>query len=119
MELRNPSPSIRSGNAADEGAPYNGWFLGPFLDPGHPGRTAHVEVKWRAHAAGQTRGARGRSPWTTLSVLVQGRFRLEFDTGDVVLGRPGDYALWLPHVDHAWTAEEASIVLTVRWPQQV
>ena len=118
MHAPDARPSIRSGNAADEGPLHRGWFLGPFLDPDHPGRTENVEVKWGVHPAGTTREARGQSPWTTLSVLVEGRFRLQFETGDIVLARPGDYALWLPHVDHAWVAEEASTVLTMRWPRQ-
>jgi hypothetical protein len=111
-------PRVRSGNAADEGLLRRGWFLGPFFAPGHPGHAPNVEIKWGVHAAGEVRGPRGRSSWTTLSVLVQGRFRLQFDGGDILLAHPGDYAVWPPGVDHAWVAEDASTVLTVRWPQQ-
>ena len=118
MHASHPPPRVRSGNAADEGLLHRGWFLGPFFTPGHPGRAPNVEVKWGVHAAGDVRGARGRSSWTTLSVLVQGRFRLQFDGGDILLARPGDYAVWPPDVGHEWIAEEASTVLTVRWPPQ-
>ena len=34
----------------------------------------------------------------------------------VLLEREGDYALWPPGVAHDWLAEEASVVVTVRWP---
>lgn len=55
---------------------------------------------------------------TTLSILIQGRFRLQFHDREVVLCNPGDYALWLPGVPHIWSAEAASTILTVRYPSK-
>jgi quercetin dioxygenase-like cupin family protein len=49
-------------------------------------------------------------------LLVTGRFRLDLDGGSVTLARQGDYVIWGPGIDHAWHAEEQSVVLTVRWP---
>jgi quercetin dioxygenase-like cupin family protein len=55
-----------------------------------------------------------------MSVLIRGRFRLEFHDGnrarDLLLEREGDYALWDAGVPHNWVAEEDSVMLTVRWP---
>jgi quercetin dioxygenase-like cupin family protein len=53
---------------------------------------------------------------TTLSILVKGRFRLQFPEQEILLSREGDYALWLPGVPHYWSAEEDSVIVTVRWP---
>jgi hypothetical protein len=35
---------------------------------------------------------------------------------EVLLARQGDYAMWGPGIDHHWSADEESVVLTVRWP---
>jgi quercetin dioxygenase-like cupin family protein len=76
-------------------------------------------VKWGVHKAGD-----GRSEWavnaeaTTLSILIQGRFRLQFPEHEFLLSREGDYVLWLPGVSHSWSAEVDSTVLTVRWPSK-
>jgi hypothetical protein len=111
---------VRTGSAADEGAARSGWFLGHFIDPAagllH---SRSVEVKWGVHRAGETKPATGaNSTAHTLSILVSGRFLLDFpEAGRVVrLERPGDYALWPPGPQHRWTALEDSVVLTVRWP---
>ncbi|MEV5409757.1 hypothetical protein AB0K60_13080 [Thermopolyspora sp. NPDC052614] len=67
------------------------------------------------------RGER-RLAWVTgeersaLLALVGGRFRMEFRGHDVVPERQGDYVVWGPGVDHSWTAEDNSVVMTVRWP---
>ncbi|WP_017718279.1 hypothetical protein [Kamptonema formosum] len=97
-----------------------GWFIGHFISPtGDPRSTSAVEVKWGAHQAGES-----RSEWatnleaTTLSILIEGRFRIHFPEGEVLLSRPGDYALWCPGVPHSWAAELDSTVLTVRWPSK-
>lgn len=108
------------GNACIEGGDRRGWFLGHFVEPASdPRATTAVEVKWGIHAAGE-----GRSQWsvnaeaTTLSILLQGRFHLQFPDRECLLTQVGDYAFWLPGVPHSWQAEEASTVLTVRWPSQ-
>ena len=111
-------PRVMVGNAGVDGAARRGWLVGHFAGvPGAPNRSEAVEVKWGVHPAGERRAtAAVNATATTLSVLVRGRFRLRFPDRVVVLEREGDYALWPPGVAHAWLAEEASIVLTVRGP---
>lgn len=113
--------NIITGNAQIEGKSRRGWFIGDFITPTDSLRsTSAVEVKWGIHAAGDR-----RSQWTepsettTLSILVSGRFCLQFPDDEVTLSSQGDYVLWLPGVAHSWCAEEASVVLTVRWPSKI
>ncbi len=108
------------GNAPSEGANRWGWFLGHFVTPtDDPRSTATLEVKWGVHKAGE-----GRSQWainaeaTTLSILIEGRFRLYFPDREILLSSQGDYALWAPGVAHYWLAESDSTILTVRWPSK-
>src|SRR4028118_1158720 len=114
------SSQIVFGNAGAEGASRGGWFAGHFITPENdPRSTSILEVKWGVHQAGDC-----RTEWavnaeaTTLSILIQGRFRLQFPEQEFLLSREGDYALWLPGVSHSWSAEEDSTVLTVRWPSK-
>jgi hypothetical protein len=99
-------------------------LIGHFVEGVEAGlrRQTAVEVKWATHAAGETRPAWARGETTTtITLLISGRFLVQFsdDPGeDVMLTRPGDYALWGPGVDHRWTALEDSVVVTVRWPSQ-
>ncbi|MBD2459564.1 signal peptidase I [Oscillatoria sp. FACHB-1407] len=111
---------VVTGNAQREGGERRGWFIGDFITPpDDPRSTSDIEVKWGIHAAGDK-----RSDWTepatvtTISILISGRFCLQFPDGEIVLSSQGDYVLWLPGVTHSWHAEEASVVLTVRWPSQ-
>ena len=113
-------PKIVFGNADIEGATRWGWFIGHFVTPtDDPRSTSDLEVKWGVHPAGE-----GRSQWgmnaqaTTLSILIKGRFRVQFPDREVVLSREGDYVLWSPGVPHCWLAEEDSTILSVRWPSQ-
>ena len=113
------------GNARDDGAPRRGWFVGRFISDDAFRQTHDVEVKWGVHSAGDTNGKFAADVVArTMSVLVRGRFQLIFRSGkvteEVLLEREGDYALWLPGVEHTWTAigdpDTETIVLTVRWP---
>ncbi len=113
-------PKVVFGNASVEGANRWGWFLGHFITPtDDPRSTPLLEVKWGVHKAGD-----GRTQWarnveaTTLSILINGRFRLQFPEQEFVLSREGDYVLWSPGVPHYWSAEEDSTVVTVRWPSR-
>jgi hypothetical protein len=115
---------VKSGNAGRDGAGHRQWFIGPFLDEAAgPRRSGHVEVKWAAHPKGQVREAwAAGAGMTTVSILVRGRFRIDFREPDggpasssVLLSEEGDYALWTRAVEHTWRAEEDSVVVTVRW----
>ncbi len=106
------------GNAQTEGKNRWGWFIGHFITPEHDPRSASdLEVKWAIHKAGE-----GRKEWatnaeaTTLSILISGKFLLQFPDSEILLSCEGDYALWCPGVPHCWLAEDDSTILTVRWP---
>jgi len=113
---------IVAGNADDDGAARRGWFLGHFIDAVEGLRhCTEVEIKWGVHAAGEAKSAYGANDTArTLSILVSGRFLLEFpDLGESLhLERPGDYALWAAGPSHRWRALADSVVLTVRWPSR-
>ena len=86
-------PNVVFGNASVEGANRWGWFLGHFITPtDDPRSTLVLEVKWGIHKAGD-----GRTQWatnveaTTLSILINGRFRLQFSEQEFLLSREGDY----------------------------
>lgn len=109
-----------TGNAEIDADKRRGWFIGEFIKPVDDFRsTSAVEVKWGVHAAGDRRSNWAEpSETTTLSLLISGRFCLQFPDGEVMLASQGDYALWLPGVAHSWWVEEDSVVLTVRWPSK-
>lgn len=114
------SPNIVFGNANREGEKQAGWFLGHFIAPtDDPRSTALLEVKWGNHKAGDNRTQWSKNAEaTTLSILINGRFRLQFPEQEFVLSQEGDYALWLPGVPHYWSAETDSTIVTVRWPSK-
>ncbi|MFE3514638.1 signal peptidase I [Streptomyces sp. NPDC059166] len=105
------------GHAGTDAALDKGWLLGHFKDPADPRHSEALEIKWGVHPPGEERAewVRGEER-TALLVLVGGRFRMRFPGRDVLLARQGDYVVWGRGVDHSWCAEEASVVLTVRWP---
>jgi hypothetical protein len=111
------SSGVYVGNAYKDAPEEHGWLLGHFKEPGDLRHSRDVEIKWGVHQRGDRRAA-----WVTgeertaLLVLISGRFRMEFPGHDVVLDRQGDYVVWGPGVDHSWTAEDDSVVMTVRWP---
>ena len=113
-------PKVVFGNAHVEGANRWGWFVGHFVTPtDDPRSTPILEVKWGDHKAGDA-----RSQWamnveaTTLSILIRGRFRLQFPEQEFLLSHEGDYVLWSPGVPHCWSAESDCTVLTIRWPSR-
>jgi hypothetical protein len=103
------------GNANTDAAA-RGWLLGHFMPPGDPRSSDEVEIKWGVHPVGEKRPG-----WVTddsrsiVSVLVSGRFRIDLPDRSVVLAEPGDYIVFRG-VNHTWQAEEASVVVSVRWP---
>lgn len=112
------SPNVVKGNASQEGKSRWGWFMGHFINPGDdPRSTSALEVKWGVHKAGDSRSEWAKNDQaTTLSILINGRFRLQFPEQELLLANEGDYVLWSPGVPHCWHSEEDSTILTVRWP---
>jgi mannose-6-phosphate isomerase-like protein (cupin superfamily) len=108
---------IYVGKAGQDAPLDRGWLLGHFKDPADPRHSDAVEIKWGMHPVGDR-----RARWvtgeerTTLLILISGRFRVEVPGRSVVLTEQGDYIVWGKGVDHSWYAEEASVVLSVRWP---
>src|SRR4051812_26114227 len=107
-----------TGNAVEAGRDTRGWLMGHFIDAAHGTRsTDALEVKWGVHPAGDK-----RAQWTedeqrtTLVILISGRFTVELEGESVALAQQGDYLTWGPGIEHSWRAEDASVVLTVRWP---
>ncbi|MFF0106167.1 cupin domain-containing protein [Streptomyces hirsutus] len=109
--------SVYVGNAGKDAVLDRGWILGHFKDAGDPRHSEAVEIKWGVHPRGDE-----RLQWvkaeerTALLVLISGRFRVELPGRSALLEEQGDYVVWGPGVDHSWSAEEESVVLTVRWP---
>ncbi|MFD9391036.1 signal peptidase I [Streptomyces sp. NPDC060000] len=111
------SDSVYVGNAGRDAALDRGWLLGHFKDASDLRHSEAVEIKWGIHPQGAE-----RAQWVTgeertaLLVLISGRFRVELPGRSVLLAQQGDYVVWGRSVDHSWSAEEESVVLTVRWP---
>jgi len=102
---------------ADVDAPANrGWLLGYFMPPDDPRHSDAVEIKWGVHQRGDR-----RAQWVTeehritMIVLVSGQFRIDLPGRSVVLAARGDYVVF-DHLGHSWEAQEASVVLGIRWP---
>ena len=108
--------NVYAGNASADAAAARGWLLGHFQPPGDARHSTDVEVKWAIHPAGDR-----RPEWvtgeqrSTMLVLISGRYRVELPDRSVLLERPGDYVVF-HRVSHSWYAEQASVVLAVRWP---
>jgi hypothetical protein len=106
---------IYVGNATTNAAA-RGWLLGHFMPPGDPRSSDAVEIKWGVHPAGERRpGWVTGDPRSILSVLVSGRFRIDLADRSVVLAEQGDYIVF-HGLDHTWVAEQASVVVSIRWP---
>jgi hypothetical protein len=112
------SGNWHSGNAAEDGSGTRGWILGHFIDSSKGVRSSKdVEVKWGIHPVGDKRHA-----WTaddqrsTLTLLVEGKFRIDLTESSIIMEKQGDYVVWGPGVDHSWEALSPSVVITVRWP---
>jgi hypothetical protein len=107
---------IYVGNAGADASEDRGWLLGWFKPDGDPRHSRDVEVKWGMHPRGERRGQ-----WVSgetraaLSLLISGRFLVEFPGRSVLLAQQGDYVVYRG-VDHSWQAEEDTVLLTVRWP---
>jgi hypothetical protein len=104
------------GNAAADAPGNRGWLLGHFRPSVDARHSDDVEVKWGSHPAGDQ-----RPEWvagerrSALVLLISGRLRVELPGRSVVLAEQGDYVVF-HGISHSWYAEEASVVVVVRWP---
>jgi hypothetical protein len=108
--------AIYVGNAGEDAPANRGWLLGHFKPPDDARHSDEVEIKWAVHAEGDRRAdwvvAEQRS---ALILLVSGRFRVDLPGRSALLAEQGDYVVFRG-VSHSWEAEEASVVVAVRWP---
>jgi len=108
--------TIYVGNAAVDAPVDRGWLLGHFKPAGDARHSDDVEIKWAIHPQGDQ-----RPQWvagekrSALPLLISGRFRVELPEHSVLLAQQGGYVVF-HGVSHSWHAEEASVVLAVRWP---
>jgi hypothetical protein len=108
--------TVYVGNAWVDAPEHRGWLLGHFRPEGDARHSDDVEVKWAVHPQGDQ-----RRQWvederrTALILLVSGRFRVELPGRDVVLAKQGDYVVF-HGLSHSWYAEEASVIVGIRWP---
>ena len=108
--------TIYVGNAAADAPVDRGWLLGHFKPAGDARHSDDVEIKWAIHPQGDQ-----RPQWvagekrSALLLLISGRFWVELPGRRVLLAQQGDYVVF-HGVSHSWHAEEASVVLAVRWP---
>ena len=107
---------IYTGYAGDDAPAHRGWVLGHFMPAGDPRQSGEVEIKWAEHRRGDKRAQWVTAESRTAAIfLVSGRFRVELPGRSVLLAQQGDYVVF-HGVEHSWHAEEASVVLAVRWP---
>lgn len=107
------------GNAAIDTQDHRGWLVGHFMDDDDVRRSEDVEIKWGVHTGGEERAEWQSDEYrTTVLLLIKGRFRIELPVECIVLRQEGDYAMWGPGVGHSWSAEEDSVVVTIRWPSK-
>lgn len=110
------SETVYVGNAGTDASESRGWLLGHFMPRQDARHSADVEVKWATHPRGDQ-----RPQWvagekrSALLLLVSGRFRVELPGRTVLLAERGDYVVF-HGLSHSWYAEEASVVVAVRWP---
>lgn len=108
--------TIYVGNAAADAPLDRGWLLGHFKPAGDARHSDDVEIKWAIHPQGdQRRQWVAGEKRSALLLLISGRFRVELPERRVLLAQQGDYVVF-HGVSHSWHAEEASVVLAVRWP---
>ncbi len=99
------------------------WVVGHFVTGAR--HSEHVAVKWALHDAYSL----ASKPWsaclraTTLTVLISGKFRLDFcevptfGRRTVDFSDPGDFVLFGPGIPHKRESlVDGTRVLTVRWP---
>jgi hypothetical protein len=128
--------TLETGNADSAGRPFRGWMVGDLLRwagdrdiddvNGSPRDSAHLQIKWYTHPAGDRRGewAPCDGYWS-LTIAIDGDLTIDFrsisgEERQARLTTRGDYAMWHgPTWGHAWTSDGGAVMLTVRWPVEL
>jgi hypothetical protein len=107
------------GNAIDDGRDSGQWFIGqtPFLHIPPGIRTSEIiHIKWAVHKKGDARTVpTADADNTTVTILVSGKYSVTAGDKEMILTKPGDYAIWQAGLLHTWNMLEDSTVVTVRW----
>tara|TARA_Y100000310_G_scaffold157498_2_gene156860 strand:- start:1942 stop:2310 length:369 start_codon:yes stop_codon:yes gene_type:complete len=106
---------IQSGNLNKKNNT-RGWCIGHFME-NPPFKNTDFEVKWGKHPKGEKKSHPAKNKTAkTLSILIQGKFALQFKDKELVMESVGDYVFWDANIPHSWTTLEDAIILTIRWP---
>ena len=79
-------------------------------------------MKWKKHQpSDEDKPFEANHSARSMSILIKGSFQFQFKQGKrrkkVLLKKRGDYAIWLPNVEHRGYAQETdTVMLTLRWP---
>lgn len=106
---------MRYAGNANKDAADRGWFLGPFKPVESPLSSKAVEIKWATHPPNDGKPVKPDGPGMTITILIEGEFKMIFPEEEFVLRRPGDFVVWGPGDSHGWEAVKQSLMLTVRW----
>lgn len=120
--MQTPESNISSGNldafqAREPGS--RGWFIGHFIDAASHFHSNDFEVMWSRHPLGDTRKAPSKSSAKTLTILIEGKFKMIFPESrqEYELHKAGDYVFYAEDVSHTWESlQENSCMLVIRWP---
>ncbi len=108
---------IEKGNAKEKGADRRGWFMGSFFPEDSINYQEEVELKWGIHPEGEERDSKAEEgDAKTMSILIKGKYELNFGETKIILEKEGDYLFFTPNMPHHMRAHEDSVVLSVRWP---
>lgn len=109
---------IQVGNAGVDSQ--RGWFVGHFMDEKFGlQRNNDVEIKWGVQPAGWSRPDWAPSDVRmTISILISGKFEIEFRDKTVTLAKQGDFVMWGEGREHTarTLGNKDAVILTVRWP---
>ena len=126
---------ITTGNAKTDGKDFRFWFVGriekwcreknvPFdRDEFGLRNSGDLEIKWGMYRKDEVRNIwASSSDRTAMSILIRGDFTFLFREvqdhnmcKEVRLKNEGDYVIWREDLEHTWTMNEDSVILTLRW----
>jgi hypothetical protein len=108
---------LKIGNAKDVGQDRRGWFLGAFFPEEMINHQDDLELKWGIHPKGEVRESKAtEGDAKTMSILIKGKYELNFGEEKIILENEGDYLFFTPNMPHHMLAHEDTVILTVRWP---
>lgn len=108
---------LKTGNAKVDGEDRRGWFMGSFFPKDSINHQNDLELKWGFHPKDERRESLATDgDAKTMSILIKGKYELNFGEEKIILEKEGDYLFFTPNMPHHMLAHEDSVILTVRWP---